>query len=64
MFCLVEREKSARLISESLREALRGVLDVTFDASCECDGRGIILSSSQHLEQLIGSNSSDLEGAD
>lgn len=61
-FCLVEREKNARLISESLREALRGVLDVTFDASCECDERGIILSSSRHLQQLIGSSTSDLVG--
>ena len=62
MFCLVEREKNARLISESLREALRGVLDVTFDASCECDEAGTIVSSSRHLQQLIGSSTTDLVG--
>ena len=53
MFCLVEREKHAQLISESLRETLRGVLDVTFDASCECDETGRILCSSNHLQEML-----------
>jgi len=57
--CAVAQEKSARLLSEGWKETLAGVVSVTFDASCECDGTGRILQSSQHLQQLLGSSTCD-----
>jgi len=59
-FCLSEKEKSARLHSEALMKTLRGVLNSTFDASCECDETGRICYSSPHFKQLLGSVSGDV----
>jgi len=63
-FCLAEKEKQARVLSDALRDTLRGVLDMTFDASCDCDSAGRILLFSQHLQELLGRSTSDLVGLD
>merc|ERR1719506_1479239 len=59
LFYLAEQETKARVLSEELMTCLRGVLNMTFDASCECDETGRILHSSQHLQQLLGCSSCD-----
>ena len=41
------------MLSERLMRTLRGVLNVTFDASCECSATGYILACSQHWQELL-----------
>jgi hypothetical protein len=53
IFMKVEQEKRARHLSDALQDTLRRVLNVTFDASCECDDTGCVVRSSQHLEELL-----------
>jgi len=59
-FSLAEQEKRARWQAEALMKTLRRVLNITFDASCECDETGHILCSSPQLQHLLNSNSCDL----
>ena len=61
---MAEQERKARAVSDALRETLRRVLDVTFDASCDCDEAGRIVFSSSHLQELLGHGTSELVGFD
>lgn len=54
LFQIIRKEEKARMRGESVEAALRGMLSSVFDASCECDGHGTVLSASPHLQQLMG----------
>ena len=62
-FCLADKEKQGRLVSEALRKTLLGILNTTYDASCECDETGRILCASQNLQQQLGNSSCGLENS-
>lgn len=62
LFQVVEHERHARSLSESLKEAMRGMLNVVFDASCECDAQGRLVTSSHHLQSLLGVSCDEILG--
>lgn len=61
-FQIAEREHRARLKGDRLEEALRAMLHVVFDASCECDELGYLITSSRHMQDLIGKSSHEHDG--
>eukprot|EP00427_Karlodinium_veneficum_P068322 CAMPEP_0169306000 /NCGR_PEP_ID=MMETSP1017-20121227/470_1 /TAXON_ID=342587 /ORGANISM="Karlodinium micrum, Strain CCMP2283" /LENGTH=533 /DNA_ID=CAMNT_0009399081 /DNA_START=19 /DNA_END=1617 /DNA_ORIENTATION=+ len=54
LFRLMEDERHARQAGENAKEAMRGMLNVVFDASCECDLAGRLITVSEHLASLLG----------
>jgi len=61
-FKSVEHEKRLRKSGTTLIDALRSLLGTFCDASCECDDQGYILTSSPHLQDILGVTQGDLSG--